>query len=167
MLHVWRFPVCVHATNGRGGGRRRISCTSCRVVQPRIEDREVLLIWRINTNDLFRETDQELFMIDAVTGANRSAALAERIPGETDAWCEVTVRRSRNLISKRGRSWSTVHSGSDVLRIDKHSIAEVAGAGDAIACPSHLRRIGGRVKSRIEIRQATVSVIRLSETRVT
>src|SRR6185295_3477226 len=52
------------------------------------------------------------------------------------------------------------------VRIHKHAVAEVTAARDAITCSCHQRSIGEGVKRGIEVRQASVAIVRLSKTRI-
>src|SRR4030095_12090161 len=117
MLHVRCLPIRIHSTNSGGGCRRR-GAYDARIVEPRIQDREGLLIGRIHANNLLGKTDQILFVKDPVTRANCSASLSEWIPSQTNAWGKVTARSLSNFFTERRNSRRAVYSSLKILRVD-------------------------------------------------
>src|SRR5947209_618853 len=106
MLHVWIFPVWLEGTHTER--RYRSGCGYCYsgwdglIESRRSGDRsgaagkrangEILLIRRVRAYVLFVGPIQDLIIVNAVTGANRSRALAKWIPSDPKARTKITFR---------------------------------------------------------------------------
>src|SRR6266705_2230234 len=109
---------------GRNGSGSAGNCT----------DAECFLIWRIQSDVLFPRPVQNLIVVDAVAGANRSPAFAKRIPGNAKTRAEVAFGSLQEIFSVwRDRGYTAISSGLNILRIRNYTVAEIPCADYSIA----------------------------------
>ena len=94
---------------------------------------------------------KHLIIVNAISGADRSRALAERIPGDTETLRKIVLGCVHDIFSVWRNGRRAVGRALEVLRVYYHAVAEITGARHSTASSSDLRRVRRTEQGRIKV----------------
>src|SRR4030095_10602785 len=149
MLHVRRVPVRLNCAKTLH--RQVCWYATTRIIEPRLSRGCCFLIRWVENNVLKERSDQDLLMIDPVSGTNGRLAMTEWIPCQAKSWREVLLGNIDYILPEWRCYWSAIEcrrTSGVVLRVDDQSVTPVASTSDAVAGARNQRSLGWIVEFR-------------------